>query len=299
MIPPKPGLVAAGALAALLLTSPVEADEPVDYVITYDPSILAGTDSSETLTGVEGFGKIEISLDRDCELRRFYRRVVLVLTNGDETISIKTLESFGERPEESETPGGHVLFQQERPLARLDSPATDFDLSGNFFASAARGDALGRMRMTLRDIDGLLPLMETNPGTFFFPPTSAWPMEAYWKIIEALRASETTVSFPLSPFGMPGILPPLEDDDGSVSARVIDWPAEPDSFPPPDHEIFSGRHWPVIIEVDHAIPRPHGPTHWVVELYESGAPGRFIYDFGYVQILMQPAVVERKPADNC
>lgn len=41
------------------------------------------------------------------------------------------------------------------------------------------------------------------------------------------------------------------------------------------------------------------PTHWVVELCESGVPGRWIYEFGYVRILTQPAIVERIPADNC
>jgi len=261
--------------------------------------MLAGTDSTGTLTGIEGFGRIEIGLDRDCASHRFYRRVVLILQRAGEPISVETQESFSERPDDPLARGGHILFQQERPLAQLDAQAIDFNLSGSFFDSDERDDMLGRMRMTLRDTDGLLPPMETNPGTFHFPSTSAWPMEAYWKIVDALRAGETEISFPLSPFGMPGLIPALEDDDGLVTAQIIDWPTERDSFPPPDDEIFSGQHWTVKIEVDHSRQAPHGPTHWIVELYESGAPGRFIYDFGYVQILMQPAMVERVPADNC
>lgn len=291
--------VAAGALAACLHASPVRADDPVEYVITYDPTILAGTDSSGTLTGIEGFGAIELGPESNCVTRRFFRRIVLVLLRDEETISVRTLESFSERPDDPLARQGRILFQQERPLARVDSPATDFDLSGNFFAPDEGGDMLGRFRMTLRDVAGQFPMMETNPGTFHFSSTSAWPMEAYWKIVDALRADETEISFPLGPFGMPGITPPLEDDDGLVSVRVIDWPPEAGSFAPPDDEIFAGRHWPVLIEVDHRIPHQHGPTHWVVELYESGAPGRFIYDFGYVQILMQPAAVTREPAQNC
>jgi hypothetical protein len=293
------GLVAAGVLAASLLSSPIEAEEAIDYVIAYDPSIVADTDPSQSLTGVQGFGKIETGLDGNCKIHRFYRRVVLVLLRDGEPISIETQESFSEQPDDPLAPVGHVLFRQERPLARLDARPTDFDLSGNFFASAERGDALGRMRVTLGDTDGLLPVIETNPGTFFFPSTAAWPMEAYWRIVEALRAGETEISFPLGPFGMPGILPPLEDDDGLVVARVIDWPEEPGSFPPPDDEIFSGRKWAVSIEVSHERSTMHAPRHWVVELYESGAPGRWIYDFGYVQILMQPVSVTRESAQNC
>jgi hypothetical protein len=284
-------------LVACITSVSAYAGETLDYVITYEPSILMPTGEPSGLDAVDGSVKITVSLDPACVNRIFHREVNIVVVGSDGEYPIETLEAFGVIREGLDKPAGSAFVFQERHFGKLDSLPMTFQLSGHYLEWEP-DDFRATMDMEFVAIEG--EAVSTEPlGQFKFSSASLWPIDAYWRLVEALRAGETDTDFLLSPFGMPGILPPLESDEASAVARVIDWPPEPLQRAVPDDKIFAGRHWPVRIEVSHTLPSFLAPSYWVVELYESGAPGRWIYDFGYVQILMEPVSVSREPAQNC